>query len=117
MSNPDLSRPDVCPIHAAAEQAAFAEAARGVPGADRSSSADDDLPVPGRHRRIPRHRLRPVLNAALTSTPHRFRYPIRQPDAAGARLAAGNRGQGTGQDDDRIRGGRRRRPYERGEQH
>jgi hypothetical protein len=30
MYDPDLSRPDVCSIHAAAEKAEFAEAARGV---------------------------------------------------------------------------------------
>ena len=96
MYDPGLSRPDVCSIHAAAEQAEFAEAARGVLGADGCLPTDDDLPLPGRDRRVPYHRLRQVLNAALASIPHRFGYPIRQLGTGGAWLVAGNRGQGTG---------------------
>ena len=96
MSNPDLTRPDIRSIHAAAKQAEFAEAARSVAGADGCLSAGDDRPVPGRDRRVPYHRLRPVRNAALASIPHRVRYPIRQLGTRGAWLVGGNRGQRTG---------------------
>jgi hypothetical protein len=95
MSNPDLSRPDVRSIHAAAKQAEFAETARAVFGADGCLPTDDNLPVPDRDRRVPYRRLRPVLNADLASIPHRVRYPIRQLDTGGASLVAGNPGQGT----------------------
>jgi len=95
ISDPYLSRSDVRSIRAAAGQAEFAEAAFGVSGAYGCPSADDDQPLPGRDRRVPYHRLRPLRNAALTSIPHRFRYPIRQPSTGGAWLVAGNRGQGT----------------------
>ena len=96
MYNPGLSRSDVCSIRAAAEQAKFAEAARGVLGADGCLPADDELPLPGRDRRVPFHCLRQVPNAALAGIPHRFRYPIRQLGTGGAWLVGGNRGQGTG---------------------
>jgi hypothetical protein len=46
MSDPRLSRPDVCSIRAAAEQAEFAEAARGVLGADACPPTDGDHPLP-----------------------------------------------------------------------
>jgi hypothetical protein len=95
-SNPDLSAPDVRSIRAAAKQAKFAEAARGVLGAHGCLPTDDDRPLPDRDRRVPYHRLRQVLNAALASIPHGFRYPIRQLGTAGARLAGGNCGHGTG---------------------
>jgi hypothetical protein len=96
MSNPDLTRPDVRSIHAAAKQAEFAEAARSVAGADGCLSAGDDLPVPGRDRRVPYHRPRRARNAALAGIPHRIRYPIRQLGTTGGSLVAGNRRQGTG---------------------
>ena len=69
---------------------------RGVPGAGGCPPADDDPPLPGRDRRVPYRRLRPVPNAALAGIPHRFGYPIRQLGTAGAWLVAGNRGPGTG---------------------
>jgi hypothetical protein len=96
MSDPGPSRPDVCSIRATNEQAEFAEAARGVLGADGYLLTDGDHPLPGRDRRVPYRRLRHVLNAALASIPHGFRYPIRQLGTAGAWLVAGNCGQGTG---------------------
>ena len=96
MYDPGLSRPDACSIRAAAGQAECTEAARGVLGADGCLPTDGDLPLPGRDRRVPHHRLRPVLNAALASIPHKFSYPIRQLGTAGAWLVADNRGQGTG---------------------
>jgi hypothetical protein len=96
MYDPGLTRSDVCSIHAAAEQAEFAEAACGPLGAGGCPPTDDDLPLPGRDRRVPYHRLRPVLNAALAGIPYRFKYPIRQLGTGGASLAADNRGQGTG---------------------
>ena len=96
MFDPGLSRPDICSIRAAAEQAEFAEAARGVPGADGYPPTDNDLPLPGRDRRIPYHRLRQLVNEALANIPHTFRYPIRQLGTAGAWPVAGNGGQGTG---------------------
>ncbi len=96
MYHPDLSQPDACSIRAAAGQAKCAEAARGVPGADGCPPTDGDLPLPGRDRHVPYHRLRQVLNAALASIPHKFGYPIRQLGTGGAWLVAGNRGQGTG---------------------
>ncbi len=96
MSDPDLSRPDACSIHAAAGQAEFAEAARGALGAGGCLPPDDDLPLPGRDRRVPDHRICQVPNAALASIPHKFSYPIRQLGTGGAWLVGGNRGQGTG---------------------
>ena len=96
MYDPRLSRPDVCSIRAAAEQAGFAEAARGMLDADGCLPTDDDLPLPGRDRRVPYHRIRQVLNAALASIPHGFGYPVRQLGTGGAWLVGGNRGQGTG---------------------
>jgi len=93
MYDPDLSRPDVRSNHTAAEQAESAEAARSVLGADGCLPTDDGLPLPGRDRRVPYHRLRPVLN---TSIPHRVKYPIRQLGTRGGSLVAGNGGQGTG---------------------
>ena len=90
------SRPDACSIHAAAEQAEFAEAARGALGAGGCLPTDDDLPLPGRDRRVPYHRVRQVPNAALASIPHKFSYPIRQLGTGGAWLVAGNRRPGTG---------------------
>jgi hypothetical protein len=96
MYDPGLSRPDVCSIHAAAEQAEFAEAARSVAGADACPPTDDDLPLPGRDRRVPYRRLRPVLSAAPASIPHRVKYPIRQLGTGGAWRVADTRGQGTG---------------------
>jgi hypothetical protein len=96
MSDPGLSRPDICSIRAAAEQAEFTEAARGVLGADGCLPTDNDPPLPGRDRRVPYHRLRRVLSAALASIPHGSRYPIRQLGTGGAWLVADNRGQGTG---------------------
>jgi len=93
MSNPDLSRPDVCSIRAAAGRAEFAEAARGVFGADGCLPTDDDLPVPDRDWRVPCRRLRPARNADLASIPHRVRYPIWQLGTGGASLVAGNPGQ------------------------
>jgi len=95
-ADPDLSQPDICSIRAAAGQAKFAEAARGVPGADGCLPTGDDLPLPGRDRRVPYHCLRQVLNAALASIRHGLRYPIRQLGTGGAWLVAGNRGQQTG---------------------
>jgi hypothetical protein len=68
MFDPGLSRPDVCSIRAAAGQAEFAEAARGVLGTD-GCLPTDDLPLPGRDRRVPCHRLRPVVDVALASIP------------------------------------------------
>ena len=56
MFDPGFTRPDVCSIRAAAAQAEFAEAARGVLGADGCPPADDDLPLPGRDRRVPYRR-------------------------------------------------------------
>jgi hypothetical protein len=96
MSDPGPSRPDACSIRAAAGQAEFAEAARGVLGADSCRPADDDLPLSGRDRRVRYSRLCQVLNAALARIPHGFRYPIRQPGTRGAWLVADNRGRGTG---------------------
>jgi len=96
MYHPDLSQPDACSIRAAAGQAKFAEAARGVLGAHGCLPTDGDHPLRGRDRRVPYHRLRQVLNAALASIPHKFGYPIRQLGTAGAWLVAGNRGQGAG---------------------
>jgi hypothetical protein len=96
MYHPDLSQLDVCSIRAAAEQAKFAEAARGVLGADGCPPTYDDPPLPGRDRRVPYHRLRQVPKAALASIPHGFGYPIRQLGTGGAWLVAGNRGPGTG---------------------
>jgi hypothetical protein len=96
MSDPSPSRPDVCSIRAAAGQAEFAEAARGVLGADGCPPTDGDHPLLGRDRRVPYRRLRQVVNAALASIPHGFGYPIRQLGTGGARLVADNRGQGTG---------------------
>jgi len=95
MYDPGLSRSDVCSVHAAAKQAEFAEAARGVAGTDGCPPTDDGLPLPDRDRRVSYHRLRPVLNAALASIPHRFKYPIRQLGARGGPLVADNREQGT----------------------
>jgi hypothetical protein len=95
MSDPGPSRPDVCPIRAA-EQAEFAEAACGVLSADGCPPADGDHPLPGRDRHVSYRRLRQVVNAALASIPHGFRYPIRQLGTGGASLVAGNRGHGTG---------------------
>jgi len=96
MSDPRLSRPDVCSIRAAAEQAEFAEAARGVLGADGCPPTDGDHPLPGRDRRVPYHRLRQVVNAALASILHGFGCPIRQLGTGGAWLVADNRGPGMG---------------------
>jgi hypothetical protein len=96
MSDPGPSRPDACSTRAAAEQAEFAEATRGVPGADGCPPTDGGHPLPGRDRRVPYQRLRQVLSAALASIPHRFGYSIRQLGTAGASLAVGNRGHGTG---------------------
>jgi len=96
MSDPGLSRPDVGSIRAAAEQAEFAQAARGMLDADGCLPTDDDQPLSGRDRRVPYRRLRQVVNAALAGIPHGFGYPIRQLGTAGAWLVAGNRGQGTG---------------------
>jgi len=96
MSDPALSRPDICSIRTAAEHAEFAEAARGVPGADSCPPTDHDLPVPGHDRRVPYRRLHTVLNAALASTPYRFGCPIRQPGTGDAWLAGGSCGQGKG---------------------
>ncbi len=84
MSDPGPSRPDVCSIRAAAGQAEFAEAARGVLGADGCPPADGDHPLLGRDRRVPYRRLRQVVNAALASIPHGFGYPIRQLGTGGA---------------------------------
>ncbi|HEY6311052.1 MAG TPA: hypothetical protein VIY52_09640 [Streptosporangiaceae bacterium] len=95
MFDPGLSRPDVCSIRAAAEQAEFAEAC-GVPGVGGCPPTDNDLPLPGRDRRIPYHRLGQLVNAALASIPYRSGYPIRQLGTAGAWLVAGNSGQGAG---------------------
>jgi hypothetical protein len=95
MFDPDLSRPDICSIRAAAEQAELAGAARGLLSTDGCPPVDDDLPLLGRDRRAPCRRLRPVRKA-LASVPHGFRYRIRQLGAGGAWLVVGNRGQGTG---------------------
>ena len=76
-SDPDLSRPDVRSTRAAAKQVEFAKTARGLLAADGCPSADDDLPLPRRDRRVPYHRLRSVLNADLASIPHRVKYLIR----------------------------------------
>jgi hypothetical protein len=96
MYDPGLTLSGVCSIRAAVRQAEFAEAARGVLGADGCPPADDDPPLPGRDRRVPYRRLRPVLNAALVSISHGFGYPIRQLGTGGASPLAGNRGQRTG---------------------
>ena len=96
MYDPDLSRPDICSIRAAAEQAEFAEAARGVLGTDGCPPTDDDPPLLGRDRRVPYHRLRQVPKAVLASIPHGFGYPVRQLGTGSAWLVAGSRGQGTG---------------------
>ena len=96
MSNPYLTRPDVCSIRAAARRAEFAEVARAVAGVGGCPSADGNLPLPGCGRRVPSRRLRPVLNAALAGLPHRVGYPMRQLGTGGASGVAGNRGQGTG---------------------
>ena len=96
MSDPGLSRLDVCSIRAAAEQAEFAEAARGVLGADGCPPTNGDLPLAGRDRRVPYRRLRRVVNAARASIPHGFGYPTWHLGTAGASLVADNRGQGKG---------------------
>jgi hypothetical protein len=96
MFDPRPSQPDVCSIRGAAGQAKFAEAAHGMLDADGCLPTDDDLPLPGRDRRVPYHRLRQVLNAALASIPHGFRYPARQLGTEGAPLVADNCGRGTG---------------------
>ncbi len=96
MYDPGPSRPDVCSIRTTAEQAEFAQAARGVLGAGGCPPTDGDHPLPGRDRRVPYRRLRQVVNAALASIPHGFRYPIRRLGTGGASLVADNRGQGTG---------------------
>ncbi len=46
MPHPGFTRPDLCSIRAAAEQAEPAEAVRGVLGADGHPSAGDDPPAP-----------------------------------------------------------------------
>jgi hypothetical protein len=96
MYDPGPSRPDVCSIRAAAEHAEFAEAARGVLGADGCPPTDGDQPLPGGDRRVPYGRLRQVPNAALASIPHGFGYPIRQLGTGGTSLVAGNCGPRTG---------------------
>jgi hypothetical protein len=95
MSNPGLTRPDDCSIRAAVEQAGFAEGTRGVPGIDGCPPADDDLPMPGRDRRVPYYRLRQVRNAALAGIPHGYGYPIRQLATGSAWLVADNPRQQT----------------------
>ena len=41
MSDPGITRPDLCSIHAATEQAEFADAVRGLLSADGYPLADD----------------------------------------------------------------------------
>jgi hypothetical protein len=46
MSDPGFTRPDLAPLHAAASQAEFAEAVRGLVSADGYPLADDDPLAP-----------------------------------------------------------------------
>ena len=153
MSDPGFTRPDLCSIRAAAEQAEFAGAARGLLSADGYPLAEDNplaplardvartlveagftlhhcdrydplwrlggvclMPIPaesgtGRsaiaisrttHDLLPDQDWRAtcshtcqLLNAALGSVLHAFRYLDRQRGTGGACLVTGHRGQRT----------------------
>jgi hypothetical protein len=88
MSDLGFTRPDLCSIRAADEQAEFAGAVRGVLSADGYPLAGDD-----RHHLSPH---RDLMNMVLAGVLHAFGYPVRQIGTGGAWLVAGHRGQRTG---------------------